>query len=241
MEKQPDQPTKAQPRRGTRDRTRMEKRARIREAAREVFRLRGYSGATTREICEKADVSNGTLFRHAADKRELLLLIINDDLDGFHLKIREGLNALPKRSSLVDKVVAFYAPRYRYFSGAPEISRPFVKEAFNFMGINPGDAGPESKHQRNRRAQIVEALSDLLQEEYKSRSCDLNPGLAADLIHSIYLSASREWLESEIINETEGVERLRKLLELAADGFAPPTSRETPGHDQVRLRKASRH
>ena len=46
-----------------------------------MFCRRGYLDATTRDIAARARVANGTLFRYARDKRELLLMVINDDLD----------------------------------------------------------------------------------------------------------------------------------------------------------------
>ena len=64
---------------GRRERGKIEKRRRICEATREVFRRKGYEAATTREIADLADVAIGTLFAYASDKRELLMMVINDD------------------------------------------------------------------------------------------------------------------------------------------------------------------
>lgn len=64
---------------GRRERGKLDKRRRIREATREVFRRKGYDAATTREIAGLADVAIGTLFAYASDKRELLMMVINDD------------------------------------------------------------------------------------------------------------------------------------------------------------------
>jgi len=41
------------------------------DAAAAVFVERGYAGATTKEISRRAGVSEGTIYRHFADKREL--------------------------------------------------------------------------------------------------------------------------------------------------------------------------
>ena len=76
---------------GRRERGKLEKRRRIREATREVFRRKGYEAATTREIAARADVAIGTLFAYASDKRELLMMVINDD--------REALPTSSSRST----------------------------------------------------------------------------------------------------------------------------------------------
>jgi hypothetical protein len=45
--------------------------------------------------------------------------------------------------------------------------------------------------------------------------------LAAELVHAIYLSASREWLESSAPDPRVGLRRFDALLSLAAKGFDP--------------------
>jgi AcrR family transcriptional regulator len=49
-----------------------EARARLREAALELYEERGYDATTTAQIAEKAGVTERTYFRHFADKREVL-------------------------------------------------------------------------------------------------------------------------------------------------------------------------
>jgi len=49
------------------------RRAQILDAADRVFADKGYRGATTREIAEAADVSEGTLYNYFSSKRELFV------------------------------------------------------------------------------------------------------------------------------------------------------------------------
>ena len=49
-----------------------EARNRLREAALELYRDRGYDATTTAQIAERAGVTERTYFRHFADKREVL-------------------------------------------------------------------------------------------------------------------------------------------------------------------------
>lgn len=55
------------------------KRAAIQEAAAGVFAERGYTGATTAEICRAAGVGSGTLFHYFGDKRSIMLSLFDDD------------------------------------------------------------------------------------------------------------------------------------------------------------------
>ena len=56
-----------------RDRRIVARRTQILEAAEVVFAAKGYHGATTREIAQAADVSEGTLYNYFASKRDLFV------------------------------------------------------------------------------------------------------------------------------------------------------------------------
>lgn len=61
------------------------------DAAAAVFTERGYAGATTKEIARRAGVSEGTIYRHFADKRELFgAVFANRNASDF-----EAVTALP--------------------------------------------------------------------------------------------------------------------------------------------------
>jgi AcrR family transcriptional regulator len=49
-----------------------ETRARILDAAREIYVLKGFRGTTTREVAERAGVNEATLFRHFGNKEALI-------------------------------------------------------------------------------------------------------------------------------------------------------------------------
>ena len=59
---------------GLRERGKRDRLQRPQHAAAEVVRTRGYDAATTREIAQLADVSGGTVFVYARDKRGVHLV-----------------------------------------------------------------------------------------------------------------------------------------------------------------------
>lgn len=63
---------------GRRERAMADKRRRIVNAARSLFAGSGVDGVTTQQIADEADVAIGTLFRYAASKAELLMLVQNE-------------------------------------------------------------------------------------------------------------------------------------------------------------------
>lgn len=55
------------------------RRAAIQEAAAGVFAEKGYTGATTAEICRAAGIGSGTLFHYFGDKRSIMISFIAED------------------------------------------------------------------------------------------------------------------------------------------------------------------
>ena len=65
---------------GRRERNKAEKRRRIAEAAAALFAAQGYARTTTQQIAAAADVADGTIFRYASTKPELLLMVMNEQV-----------------------------------------------------------------------------------------------------------------------------------------------------------------
>ncbi|QCQ15993.1 TetR/AcrR family transcriptional regulator [Microbacterium sp. RG1] len=74
---------------GRRERGKQLKRERIFAAARDLFDEFGYAGVTTQQVADRADVAVGTVFRYAATKAELLLMVRNEDV---RHAVRRGLD-----------------------------------------------------------------------------------------------------------------------------------------------------
>jgi AcrR family transcriptional regulator len=67
-----------------------DRRDQITAAAVEVFRRKGFHGARTEEICAAAGVSPGTLFRHFADKKEIIAAVVEAETQRYLALIEEG-------------------------------------------------------------------------------------------------------------------------------------------------------
>ncbi len=73
----PQPPTRTHPEDGRRLRGKRS-RVRIRAAARELFREKGFDGATLRAIAERAGMGASSIYRHVETKQELLILELAD-------------------------------------------------------------------------------------------------------------------------------------------------------------------
>jgi AcrR family transcriptional regulator len=65
-------------------------RARIREAARELFRERGFDGATLRAIAHRAGMGASSIYRHVRTKHELLILELADLQEEAWMRFRKA-------------------------------------------------------------------------------------------------------------------------------------------------------
>lgn len=85
----------------------IEKRERIARSAADLFATQGYDATTTQEIADRADVSIGTVFRYAASKAELLLMVYNA---AFAEGVRRGLGDAARPGEAGERVLAMIAP-----------------------------------------------------------------------------------------------------------------------------------
>jgi AcrR family transcriptional regulator len=177
---------------GRRERGKVDKRRRIMAAARTVFGEKGYDAATLREIAERADVAIGTLFIYATNKRDLLMMIVNDELD----EISKTPQAPPESGhDVVDDLLAFFRQRYEFWVDDPELARAAMRE-MNAPYVESTEIGIELLRGLRRRAQIVECVAHIL----RMRSAIDNITYADDLdvvawfLTDIYLSEVRLWL-----------------------------------------------
>ncbi|MDX1648774.1 MAG: helix-turn-helix domain-containing protein [Myxococcota bacterium] len=67
-------------------------RARLLEAAGELFRRRGYDGTSVVDVAARAGVGVGTVYHHFADKRAMLLALIDDWADRVEARRRSELD-----------------------------------------------------------------------------------------------------------------------------------------------------
>lgn len=110
---------------GRRERSKQDKRERIRAAARELFALHGVGGVTTQQIADHADVAIGTLYLYAATKAELLIMVQNQK---FATAIDDGLAAASTATGTIDEVLAVIRPVVSCLREHVENGRTYLHE-----------------------------------------------------------------------------------------------------------------
>ncbi|MBT4941244.1 MAG: TetR/AcrR family transcriptional regulator [Rhodospirillaceae bacterium] len=193
---------------GLRERKKQDRLQRIKSAARTLFIERGYDGTTIREIARVADLSAGTIFRYAEDKRDLLFLIFNDD----HFSLTEAAFAnVDDQATLLEQLVHVFEFYYRYFADQPMLAR-FVLREMTFY-----DTGEQAQKINQGRDNIFKGLTQIVAAAriaHKISSTE-DDAMIVQLIFDIYQAESRRWLhqeEPQLINGLEVLERALKLL-----------------------------
>lgn len=198
---------------GRRDLKKREKAARIRAAATSLFHKRGYRETTVQAIAEAAKVGMGTLFLYAADKRELLLQIINDELD---ILTADAFSSVDREATVIDQILQVLRPRYSYWGVDPGLSLAALQEV---MVMQPGDENPESQYARYQRRRLGEVteLRDLFAEQQRRGRIRRNASSAvlAELCMLVHPSFLRNWLRQPAPDVQHAMAELRELLIVA--------------------------
>ncbi len=195
-----------------REKKKLETRERIRAAAAELFTRHGYAAATMRQIAERAHVGLGTLFNYAADKRDLVFLIFNEELNA----ITDVALAAPRPGQpLAAQLAAVFAVHYRWLAGKPALARILLqeltfyssgKQAATFHGI------------RRRLMDGLEALVRRAQEQGEIRSTE-SAELIARHVFFTYSASLRWWIAAAEPDPEAGIKELKRLLALQVEGL----------------------
>ncbi|WP_084635255.1 TetR/AcrR family transcriptional regulator [Propionicicella superfundia] len=110
---------------GRRVRNMQDKHDRIFRAASELFAERGFGDVSTQEVSNRADVAAGTLFRYAASKGELLLMVLNEELRG---ALEVGERRAASEPDTVEAIFHMVEPILERASLMPENSVVYQRE-----------------------------------------------------------------------------------------------------------------
>ncbi|MEQ8960589.1 MAG: TetR family transcriptional regulator [Coleofasciculus sp. C2-GNP5-27] len=103
-------------------------RARLIQAALELFTVQGVTETTTRQIAELAQVNEVTLFRHFGNKQGLLLAVIEDS--GVFTRLGESLRSQVDQTTTFEQALINYGcDRLQALTPMPELLRSVVGES----------------------------------------------------------------------------------------------------------------
>jgi len=198
---------------GLREQNKIEKRLRIKAAARDLFSKHGYDDTTMRAIARRAQVGLGTLFHYARDKRDLIFLIFNDELAEL---TTEALAPQPNQP-LLEQLMAVFATHYYFFSRDPDLSRLLLKELIFYSKGTQAAAFLET---RGRLLAGIEAIVGRAQSKGQLGCSDSSPSIARNIFF-VFSGHIRWWIAQPNPHPFAGLSDLKRSLTLQINGLDP--------------------
>ncbi len=195
-----------------RERKKLATRDRIRVAAAELFTRHGYGAATMRQIARRAHVGLGTLFNYAEDKRDLVFLIFNEELNA----ITDVALAAPRPGqALVEQLLAVFRVHYRWLAGKPALARILLQELTFYS------SGKQAATFHGIRKRLIDGVEDLVRKAQQDRRIrnKEKAALIARHIFFVYSASLRWWIAAPRPRPEAGVADLRRLLRLQFQGL----------------------
>ena len=199
---------------GQRERNKIDKLRRIKDAARDLFVAKGFDDTTTREIAIRAGVGLGTIFVYAANKRDLLFLIVNDELENI---TKEAEASISEQASLLENLLDVSRRHYAFFRRQPALSRLVLREMVFY------DSGAQAGRFQKTRERLIELIGKtatvaIMQESASPSETSQFIGWTIFCIFQVEL---RRWLSHDNPNLREGLESLQRALTLFIKGLKP--------------------
>jgi AcrR family transcriptional regulator len=191
---------------GTREKKKTATRDRIRAAASDLFARRGYGAATMRQIAKRAHVGLGTLFNYAEDKRDLVFLIFNEELNA---TTDVALAAPRPGQPLADQLLAVCAVHYRWLAEKPALARILLQELTFYS------SGKQAATFHGIRRRLMEGIEALVRKAKVKE----DPALVARYVFFVYSASLRWWIASPKPDPRAGIADLRRLLRLLVAGL----------------------
>jgi AcrR family transcriptional regulator len=197
---------------GLREKKKLETRERIRAAAAELFTRHGYGAATMRQIAERAHVGLGTLFNYAEDKRDLVFLIFNEELNA----ITDVALAAPRPGQpLAQQLLAVFAVHYRWLATQPALARILLQELTFYS------SGKQAATFHSIRKRLIDGVAALIRraQEKKEISSSETPAVIARHVFFTYSASLRWWIAAPHPDPEAGIRDLKRLLALQVNGL----------------------
>ena len=197
-----------------REQKKLQTRDRIRAAAADLFTRRGYGAATMRQIAKRAHVGLGTLFNYAEDKRDLVFLIFNEELNA----VTDVALAAPRPDQrLAEQLIAVFRVHYRWLAEKPALARILLQELTFYS------SGKQASTFLGIRGRLIAGIEQLIRDaQRRGRIASREkPEVIARHIFFVYSASLRWWIAAPHPDPDKGVADLRRLLKLQFEGLYP--------------------
>jgi AcrR family transcriptional regulator len=204
----------AAPPKGRRQTNKEDKLRRIKQAARALFIAKGYDQTSMREIAERAGVALGTPFSYAADKRDLLFLAVNDELEE---AARRAAAAVTEAASIRRNLLGAFRVVYEFFGKERRLARLTLRE-MQFYQV-----GPQAERflkTRDRMIELSVRSVEIAQRNGEIRSSE-DARTVGMVVFSSFQMAIRLWLMRKRAPVDDGIHELQRFIDIILKGLSP--------------------
>ena len=200
---------------GRRARNKEDKLRRIKAAARTLFISKGYDATNMREIAQRAGVALGTPFSYAADKRDLLFLTVNDELEDAAVRAAE---AVKEGAPVRDNLLNAFRVVYEFFGREPGLARLTLREMQFYQN------GPQAERfLKTRERMIALAVHSIaIAQRNGEIAKEEDAAVVGMVVFSSFQMAVRLWLMRQPARVTDGMRELAAFVDVILKGLQEP-------------------
>ncbi len=189
-------------------------RERIRKAARELFREKGFDAATLRAIAARADMGASSIYRHVQSKHELLVLDLADLQEEAWSNFRQNDD---RQSDCSARVRSFFRNQHRLLAEEPDLTVISIRAT----------TYPEARVARRVLAlndRTIGLLAEILMQGRMRRDLDRNVDVlaAASALFHVATGARMSWANG-LLTEQGCRDAIDASVELLFVGMQPRT------------------
>lgn len=195
-----------------RERNKIEKLNRIQAAVKKLFTSQGFDATTTRQIAQEADVGLATVFLYASDKRDLLFLLYNDDLDELTTQAFSKCKAdQPFLINLEQALLCFF----EFYGKDKTLSKDVTREITYYT------SGKNSARFQSIRERTTQCITKLVSQA-RVRGEITAPeedSFIGKMIFDLHAASIRRWLSQESDDPQVGLTELIQRINLLMRGL----------------------
>jgi AcrR family transcriptional regulator len=198
-----------------RDKSRLDKQARIRAAALALWKEHGFEATTTRAVAERAGIAAGTLFLYVRTKDELADFVFRGEIERV---VDERWATLPKRGDLTTRLMHLFTGLLEFYARDLEVARILVRHS---LVARPADVPSQLTFA------FVHRLSGLVAEAHAAGQIVAPNEHAALALHAFLLYVGGVLaVVNAVMSADAAAAMVRRALEVHFSGLRPATPRK---------------
>jgi AcrR family transcriptional regulator len=196
-----------------RESNKADKRRRIRNAAKMLFSKQGYEATTLRQIAKEAGVALGTLSLYADDKRDLVLLIFNEQISSLNDRAEAAAEA---ETDLLEQLFAMFSIYAENADGDLMFAR--IHHQLSYYS-----GGRHSQEYYTHRDRVFRTIERILREAKANGAIASreDPAFIAKQVFFAFSACLRWWVASQNPKLEDCLRDLRRALQFQIDGMKP--------------------